>query len=73
MIDKTAREARAIREARTLFAEALTDLGLEVEDILTSGAVPALSLRAAIIVGAPSLGGKPPNATRTARSGRAHV
>ncbi|SFB97697.1 DUF6511 domain-containing protein [Tropicimonas isoalkanivorans] len=28
MIDKTAREARAIREARTLFAEALTDLGL---------------------------------------------
>ena len=28
MIDKTAREARAIRDARTLFAEALTDLGL---------------------------------------------
>jgi len=28
MIDKTAREARAIRDARMLFAEALTDLGL---------------------------------------------
>ena len=28
MIDKTARETRAIREARMLFAEALTDLGL---------------------------------------------
>ena len=28
MIDKTAREARAIRDARTPFAEALTDLGL---------------------------------------------
>ena len=28
MIDKTAREAQAIRDARTLFAEALTDLGL---------------------------------------------
>jgi hypothetical protein len=28
MIDKTAREARAIRDARRLFAEALTDLGL---------------------------------------------
>jgi len=28
MIDKTAREGRAIRDARTLFAEALTDLGL---------------------------------------------
>ena len=28
MIDKTAREARAIRDARTLFAEALNDLGL---------------------------------------------
>ena len=28
MIDKTARETRAIRDARTLFAEALTDLGL---------------------------------------------
>ena len=28
MIDKTAREARAIRDARTLFAEALTELGL---------------------------------------------
>ena len=28
MIDKTAREAQAIRDARTHFAEALTDLGL---------------------------------------------
>ena len=28
MIDKTARETRAIRDARMLFAEALTDLGL---------------------------------------------
>lgn len=28
MIDKTAREAQAIRDARALFAEALTDLGL---------------------------------------------
>ncbi|MDR0809870.1 MAG: DUF6511 domain-containing protein [Gemmobacter sp.] len=28
MIDKTAREAQAIRDARRLFAEALTDLGL---------------------------------------------
>lgn len=28
MIDKTAREAQAIRDARMLFAEALTDLGL---------------------------------------------
>jgi len=28
MIDKTAREAQAIRDARVLFAEALTDLGL---------------------------------------------
>jgi membrane-bound lytic murein transglycosylase MltF len=28
MIDKTARERQAIRDARTLFAEALTDLGL---------------------------------------------
>jgi hypothetical protein len=28
MIDKTAREAKAIRDARMLFAEALTDLGL---------------------------------------------
>lgn len=28
MIDKTARETRAIRDARTHFAEALTDLGL---------------------------------------------
>jgi len=28
MIDKTAREARAIRDARMPFAEALTDLGL---------------------------------------------
>jgi hypothetical protein len=28
MIDKTAREAQAIRDARTPFAEALTDLGL---------------------------------------------
>ena len=28
MIDKTAREAQAIRDARRLFAEALTELGL---------------------------------------------
>ncbi|MCQ0971518.1 DUF6511 domain-containing protein [Sulfitobacter faviae] len=28
MIDKTAREAQAIRDARTAFAEALTHLGL---------------------------------------------
>ena len=28
MIDKTAREAQAIRDARAFFAEALTDLGL---------------------------------------------
>ncbi|WP_413877137.1 DUF6511 domain-containing protein [Albidovulum sp.] len=28
MIDKTARETQAIRDARMLFAEALTDLGL---------------------------------------------
>lgn len=28
MIDKTAREAQAIRDARVPFAEALTDLGL---------------------------------------------
>lgn len=28
MIDKTAREARAIRDARTPFAQALTELGL---------------------------------------------
>ena len=28
MIDKTAREAQAIRDARTLFAETLIDLGL---------------------------------------------
>ncbi|MET3791798.1 DUF6511 domain-containing protein [Aquamicrobium terrae] len=28
MIDKTAREAKAIRDARRLFAEALTELGL---------------------------------------------
>ena len=28
MIDKTAREAKAIRDARAPFAEALTDLGL---------------------------------------------
>ncbi|MFT3687757.1 DUF6511 domain-containing protein [Paenirhodobacter sp.] len=28
MIDKTAREAQAIRDARVLFAETLTDLGL---------------------------------------------
>ncbi|WP_134727211.1 DUF6511 domain-containing protein [Paracoccus luteus] len=28
MIDKTARERQAIRDARTHFAEALTDLGL---------------------------------------------
>ncbi|MFN4159451.1 MAG: DUF6511 domain-containing protein [Gemmobacter sp.] len=28
MIDKTAREAKAIRDARIFFAEALTDLGL---------------------------------------------
>jgi hypothetical protein len=28
MIDKTARERQAIRDARVLFAEALTDLGL---------------------------------------------
>ncbi|WP_245566268.1 DUF6511 domain-containing protein [Stappia stellulata] len=28
IIDKTARDAQAIRDARTLFAEALTDLGL---------------------------------------------
>ena len=28
MIDKTAREAKAIRDARMHFAEALTDLGL---------------------------------------------
>ena len=30
MIDKTAREAQAIRDARAPFAEALTDIGLMV-------------------------------------------
>lgn len=38
MIDKTAREARAIRDARKTFAEALTELGLMAPFFDRSGA-----------------------------------
>ncbi|MBL9060872.1 MAG: hypothetical protein JNK88_12700, partial [Mangrovicoccus sp.] len=36
MIDKTARETQAIREARTLFAEACVDAPLDASGILGS-------------------------------------
>ncbi|QCP85169.1 hypothetical protein EYE35_05610 [Cereibacter sphaeroides] len=50
MIDKTAREAQVIRDARTLFAEALTDLGL-MEPFFNRTAAEIVRLTEAAVTG----------------------